>query len=368
VLDAVVVGGGASGLALVQRLALDGWADRQVLLVDDHRHPVSARSWACWSSRPVSPAPVATWSSLRVHADGRDIPVRLRDYRYHLVRGADLRRVVEAAVARAPGFVVRRGSVEAVRDRGDTAEVVVDGSVVRARWAFDSRPPDPGSSVDVWLSFHGWQVRTGTEAFDPSVSTLMDFRTPQRGEVRFVYVLPTGPREALVELTRFGAPGALDGSAELEGYLGSVIRPGSYEVVGEESGVLPLVAPPPRPRGGHVLPIGNRGGMLKASTGYAYARIQRDSAAVTTSLVRHGHPFDLPAPSVRHRFLDAALLDVVARDPRSVEPAFARLFSRNSGDMVLRFLDEATSRVQEARLVATLPRAPFLRAAARVRR
>jgi len=368
VLDAVVVGGGASGLALVRRLALDGWADRHVLLVDDHRHPVSARSWACWSSRSMSPAPAATWSSLHVHADGHDIFVRLRDHRYHLVRGADLRRVVEAAAARTPGFVVRRGSVEAVRDSGDAAEVVVDGEAVRARWVFDSRPPDPGSSVDVWLSFHGWQVRTATEAFDPSVPTLMDFRTPQRGEVRFVYVLPTGPREALVELTRFGAPGPLGGSADLEGYVDTVLRPGPYEVVGEESGVLPLAAPPPRPRSGHVLPIGNRGGMLKASTGYAYARIQRDSAAVASSLVRHGHPFDLPTPSVRHRFLDAVLLEVVARDPGAVEPAFSRLFSRNSGDVVLRFLDEATTRVQEARLVATLPRAPFLRAAARLRR
>jgi lycopene beta-cyclase len=58
----------------------------------------------------------------------------------------------------------------------------------------------------------------------------------------------------------------------------------------------------------------------------------------------------------------------VARDPAAVEPAFARLFSRNRGDVVLRFLDEATSRAQEARLVATLPRASFLRAAARLRR
>ena len=367
-LDAVVVGGGASGLALVQRLALDGWADRQVLLVDDHHSPVAARSWACWSTGPVSPPPAVSWSALRVHADGRDIRVRLQEYRYHLVRGADLRQTVEAAVGGAPGFGVRRGSVEAVRDTGDGAEAVVDGERLRARWAFDSRPRDPGPSVAVWLSFHGWQVRTSSDAFDPRVPTLMDFRTPQRGEVRFVYVLPISARAALVELTRFGARGALDGAAELEAYVGSVLRPGPYEVVREESGLLPLVVPPPRTMEGRVLPIGNRGGMLKASTGYAYARIQRDSAAVAASLVRNGHPFDLPAPSTRHRFLDAVLLEVVARDPAAVEPAFARLFSRNRGDVVLRFLDEATSRAQEARLVATLPRAPFLRAAGRLRR
>jgi hypothetical protein len=43
----------------------------------------------------------------------------------------------------------------------------------------------------------------------------------------------------------------------------------------------------------------------------------------------------------------------------------ARLFTRNSAPAVLRFLDEDSNPVQEARLVATLPVSPFLRAALR---
>lgn len=105
--------------------------------------------------------------------------------------------------------------------------------------------------------------------------------------------------------------------------------------------------------------------MLKASTGYAYARIQRDSTAIARSLARYGHPFRLPPVRRRHRFLDAVLLDVLAHEPARLQEAFGRLFDRNPGDRIMRFLDEDTSLAQEVRLVATLPPAPFVRAAAR---
>ena len=135
--------------------------------------------------------------------------------------------------------------------------------------------------------------------------------------------------------------------------------------VRREGGRLPLQPPPRRPAAGHVLPIGVAGGMLKASTGYAYARIQRDSAAIARSLVRHDHPFALPTGRRRHAFLDAVLLDVLAAEPHRLERAFLQLFARNSGDRVLHFLDEETSIGQEALLVATLPPGPFLRAMTR---
>ena len=190
----------------------------------------------------------------------------------------------------------------------------------------------------------------------------MDFRTPQHGGLRFVYVLPVSARRALVEHTRFGSEAAPDPDG-VPRYLEDVLGAGSFIVLRREAGILPLQPRFPSPRSGRVVPIGNRGGLLKASTGYAYARIQRDSAAIARSLVRDGHPFDRPRTRARHRFLDATLLELIRTDPRAVEVAFAELFSRNPADLVLRFLDEDTTVTEEARLLRTLPPRPFLRAA-----
>jgi lycopene beta-cyclase len=79
-------------------------------------------------------------------------------------------------------------------------------------------------------------------------------------------------------------------------------------------------------------------------------------------LVRHGHPFDVPRPSRRHHLLDAALLEVLDRDPPRLEQVFARLFAANPVERVLRFLDEDAGVGEELRLIASLPPAPFLRA------
>lgn len=367
--DAVIAGGGLSGLSLACHLAASGWRDRAVLVVDDGAQDLSQRAWASWSVDPglLGPAVGARYSALRVHAAGQDQQVGLGRYHYEVVRGGDLRRAAARLLAAAPGFACVRGRVDAVIDGADGATVVVDGRPVRCSWAFDSllaaQPP-----AQLALSFVGWRVRTPTPAFDPSVPVLMDFRTDQAGEVRFVYVLPTSDRDALVEHTAFGSPTATGREAALRTYFEDVLALPAPQVLGVERGVVPLALALPRPHGGHVLPIGVRGGQLKPSTGYAYTRIQRDSAAIAASLTRRGHPFDLPDPSRRHRYLDAVLLDLMVHEPARVEEAFAQLFTRNPGERVLRFLDEDTSPAAEARLIASLAPAPFIQAAKRVAR
>ena len=58
------------------------------------------------------------------------------------------------------------------------------------------------------------------------------------------------------------------------------------------------------------------------------------------------------------------LLDVLDRDPGQLEHAFARLFLDNPADRVLRFLDEDSTLGDEVRLIASMPKAPYMRAAA----
>jgi len=114
-----------------------------------------------------------------------------------------------------------------------------------------------------------------------------------------------------------------------------------------------------------VLTIGAAAGMVKASTGYAFQRIQRDSAAIAASLVQNGHPFATPAVRSRYRVLDAVMLDVLERDPAQLELAFAQLFRGNPVERVLSFLDEATRIADDLKLMASLPPGPYLRALAR---
>jgi lycopene beta-cyclase len=396
--DAVIAGAGLSGLSLAAHLAAGPWRDRSVLLVDDASAPPT-QAWASWAAGPelLAPAVSASYDRVRVHAGGSGRVLPLGRYRYRVVRRAGLRRAVAELIARCPNFRIVVGRVERVSGAGEVARTVVDGRVISSTWAFDGvTRRAPTGPPDARLAFTGWEVRYPRPVFDPETPVLFDFRVPdvpptpfalhpdaqqareaggahagaeQRAAATFVYVLPTDARRALVELTSFvprraEPPPATHRAALLAGYLRAHVGDG-YDIVRTESAVLPLRAFPGPRRHGRVLDIGAGAGLLKASTGYAYERIQRDSAAIADSLARHGHPFAGTARTRgRHRLLDAVLLETLDREPARLEDTFARLFAAHPAERVLAFLDEDTTAGQELRLIASLPPGPYLRAAA----
>lgn len=367
-LDVVIVGAGLSGLSLASRLAESSRARRRILVVDDARHDLCGRAWAFWTKVPdgLTAAAAGTWDAIAVHASGTSRVLPIRPYRYVAISGARLRDVLRAGLATAQVEFVT-GVVDLVRDDGGHAVVTIDGRDVDATWAFDSRPPTPAPGGPR-LVFHGWEVETGADAFDPSVATFMDFRGRGAGAATFCYVLPTTARHALVEIAAFRwSPEGPDLARALADYLRWVCRLPSWTVTRTEAGSLDLASPATDVQGGRVVSIGLRGGMLKPSTGFAAERIQRHNAAIADSLDRHGHPHDVGARSHRHAWLDRVFLDALQRDPDIIEDVMSRLFARNSAPAVLRFLDEDSDALQEARLVATLPVSPFLRAALRPR-
>ena len=376
--DAVVVGGGASGLSLVCHLAAAGWHG-DVLLVDDGAVPPDAPAWAYWSRGEGLLDGAASPGSdrLRVRGPGLDRTFDLGPYRYRTITGPRLRQAADLLLAGAPGTRQVPGRVTEVSQDGVGALVRVeplDGSAprtVRTRWVFDSVGPeiaDPPATTP-HLEFVGHRVECDADVFDPAVPTLMDFRTDQSAGLAFLYVLPTSPRAALVEHTRFVVPGGrarpdADHQAALSRALAD-LGASHHRVVGVEQGTIPLhVAPPDRPAG-CVVPLGTPAGMVKASTGYGYDRIQRHSAHIARSLVRRGHPFDVPGPDRWHRGLDALLLEVVRDEPEAVVAVFSRLFAKNPAERVLAFLDEDTTLLEELLLFCTLPVAPYRRAVVR---
>jgi len=361
----VIAGGGMSGLSLAAHLAV---ADHRhpVVVVDDGSRPVATRAWASWSSGPgLLDAAAGRWfDKIRVHVHGRTTVLPLGRYRYRVVRGEDLVAVVRRFTDPLRHFTFQDGHVDGVAEGG----VIVDGRFLRAGWVFDSViGAEPEPPADAQLVFRGWRVTSERAAFDAEVPTLFDFRTPQRNGASFVYVLPEDEHHALVEHTSFAAPGTPpDETAQrdaLAEYLAEVAGAGDYEVGSEEHAVLPLRAARTSRRLGHVLTIGARGGLLKASTGFAYQRVQADSAAIAESMRRHGHPFDLPEAPARFRLFDGVLLDVVTQEPAQLERAFGALFRHRTAEPALRFLDEATSVPQEWQLFAGMPAATYLASA-----
>lgn len=359
--DVVIAGAGLAGLSLAVQLADD---NLRVLIVDDPTAPRVER-WGFWSrdAGPLDAAISARFSTITLYAQRSKRILPLAPYTYNVVHRADLEKVARSRLADQPGFVMAEGHVHALHDAGDHAEVVVDDRVQRASWAFDARGGRGPGEPDAHLAFVGWEVACTRPSFDPSAVTLFDFRTPRPGT--FAYVVPDCSRRALVEVVAFAPrhhvhPSIEEMSTVLKSYLDDF----DYTIERRESAVVPLCTRLPGRIHGRVVALGARGGLIKASTGYAFGRILDDSAAIAESLRRTGSPYGVRQSRRRHRTLDAIPLRALDRDPRLLEVVFDRLFARNPAERVLRFLDERAGFGDELRLIASLPVRPFLGALA----
>lgn len=175
------------------------------------------------------------------------------------------------------------------------------------------------------------EIRTDSDCFDTTVARMFDFRTPQHGVMRFFYLLPWSPREALVEFTLF-SPDTLppeEYDQRIADYIRDVLGIRAFAVTADEACIIPMTDQPfPRRAGERILRIGTLGGRVKASTGYAFMRMQWDAEAIVQSLRRHDHPFDLPRTPPRYHLYDSILLQVLQDRGELAEHVFVRFFDK----------------------------------------
>lgn len=375
--DFIVAGAGAAGLTLAHHLSHSALADRSILLVDKDDDDQLRRNYGYWSDRATlfEEAPHHAWRRLEIASERGARHIPLDRYAYRLVRGAEFYLSTLEELKALPNVTCERGVIDRIEDDDRGARVVIDDREYRGRWIFDSLV----SRTDVqrmangqgWLKMHfkGWEIETAEPAFDKTTATMFDFRCDQRGQPRFFYVMPFTPQFGLVEFVVYSEQVLPQDEydAALREHIEATRGIAGYRVVDEESGCLPLTnAPFPRRLSAHVMSIGTKAGRLKPSTGYSVMRADKDAQAIVRSLIRRGHPFDVPADSRWYRWLDEVMLDVMRRDGGQIKPAFEAMFAKNAIGRVFRFLDEEASALDNLMLILSLPKAPFVKAALRL--
>ncbi len=412
--DFILAGGGLAGLSLAYHLINSPLRARSILIVDKDAKQQNDRTWCFWEEQPTLFDGIAyrVWPRLRFVSDDFAREYDLAPYRYQMIRGIDFDTFTREKLSQCSKVAFLRGNIDRVEDGTDCAIVTVDGRSFSGSWVFDSTLPpalrgsalagieasaggaeraeiqprptihhpvaaDTGKPLvqngnyhHLKQHFRGWEVETDQPCFNPQLPTLFDFRVPQAGHMRFVYTLPFAENRALIEYTVFSAQllRSEEYDADLRTYVEDRLGIKRYEIKHVEAGVIPMTDHPfPRRLGRRVMSTGTKGGRVKPSTGYAFLRIQRDSAAIVQSLLKHDQPFDVPAQRGRFQLHDSILLNIMTHHPDDLKPIFTLMFRNNPIQRIFRFLDETASLTEEARFIASLPPERFLQALFRLK-
>jgi lycopene beta-cyclase len=191
----------------------------------------------------------------------------------------------------------------------------------------------------------------------------MDFRISQKGDCRFVYVLPSSPNEALVEYTIFSDTLLTENAyeKELSDYM-KTLSPSGFELIQKESGVIPMYSEPfPVSQIPGLIQIGTSGGMTKASTGYTFMKVQKHSEAIVRRLLEGKMPDEKTMSiSPRYFWFDRVLLRVLAERIMPGRDIFHALFRKNPPERVFRFLDEESNPIEELKIMNSVPAFKFM--------
>ena len=357
--DIAVVGGGLAGLSVLYHLANAGkLRGRRVVLIDPERKTGHDRTWSFWEREagPFEALVYHRWDRVAICNGEKATTCVLAPYTYKLLRSTEFYAHVNERLDAVPEIERVYAKASELVPVAGGVRFRIDGRACFATHVFSSQPQplDYREVREPYLDqhFRGWFVETEEDTFDPEVASLMDFRTPQRGETRFFYVLPFNKRRAMVEIAIFSNDHLTTEAYDtlIGDYIAAHWTTAPYTITHTEAGNIPMTTYPLTQREGNLIYLGLGGGAARPSTGYTFYGLQRQLLRLAQDFPNVNSVAPWPA---RHLLYDATLLRILQEGKLPGDEVFVDLFLHNPPARVLAFLNGESSVLEELQLMST---------------
>lgn len=367
----IFAGSGLAALTTVYKMAISGkFADKQILLIDPDTKQANDRTWCYWEKGSGNWDSIVhrSWNTALFANNQFKRKLDFDGYQYKMVKGIDFYNFVFEEIKKHPNIAVLHQKVSAFKDMSTHVEVKAGSREYICDTFFNSiycaALPGAQSKYPVLQQhFVGWHIKTNTPAFDAEVPTFMDFSIPQRGNTRFMYVLPFNPTEAIVEYTLFSKD--LLPEAEYETAIKDHLIEkgiGNYEIIDKERGSIPMTSYKFwESNTKNIINIGSAGGWTKASTGYTFRNSDKLSGQLIDTLLKKTD-FTIYRKKSKFWFYDLLLLDILSRTNEKGSSIFSAMFRKGDAAPIFKFLDEETSLAEDLGVIWRCPKGLFIKA------
>lgn len=371
--DIIIAGSGAAGLSLAYYLSLSPiLKNHSILLLDKDAKNQNDRTWGFWTKDPTAFDAAVSYQFQQAEFISHHYSalLSLAPYKYQVLEGIKFYKFIKEHLQHFPNIQFRQENIMAMESGGNAgAWVTTLQGTYQASWVFnscfieDELKKAARQSLFLQQHFKGWVIQTSQPAFEPDHLRLFDFRTPQKGAMRFFYMIPQAPDKALVEYTIFSdqilEPAAY--KEALQEYIYTVLQQTEYAIIEEEWGVIPMTTYPfPSQKGDRIINIGSLAGASKPSTGYTFLRIQDQCQEIVRKMEQERSPHTPFQAASRFQLYDQMLLNIMAKKGAMSEKIFSNLFQNNPAARILKFLDEDTALWEEIQIMNSVPRIPFI--------
>lgn len=376
--DYIFTGAGLATLMTVYKMVQSGsFARKSILLLDENQKQTNDRTWCFWDKNATvwNSIVFKNWDSALFANENFKSDLDLKPYRYNQIRGLDFYNFVFETLSKQQNIVFLNEKVTDINELENHVFVGTEENRYTCDYLFNSIYTKEFAAHQtkypvLQQHFVGWFVKSEKEVFNPEQATFMDFSVEQRGNTRFMYVLPISKTEALVEYTLF-SENLLpkdEYENEIQMYLKN-LGAGQFEIIEKEQGSIPMTCYPFwKKNTKRVLNIGTAGGWTKASTGYTFKNSDKKSAALVAFLQNASDALKMSDFHKKNRFwlYDLLLLDILYHHNELGSAIFSSLFKKGNFALIFKFLDEETSLWEDFKVILKCPKMPFINALFRI--
>jgi lycopene beta-cyclase len=366
----IFTGSGLSALMTVYEMLLSGkFNDKSILLIDENTKKTNDRTWCFWDEDNLfDEIALKKWNQAVFANEKFNRVLELTPYKYKKINGLDFYELVFKKISEHKNIHFLNQKVVDFSELGNHCIVKTEQETFTCNKIFNSiYNPEVVTSQTKFPLIHqhfiGWFIKSKEAVFTPNCATFMDFSVEQKGNTRFMYVLPTSENEALLEYTLFSKD--LLSKAAYESEIHKYIENldiTEYEILEKEQGNIPMTCYPFwKHNTKNIINIGSAGGWTKASTGYTFKSASKKSKALVQFL-KSESDFTKFHKKDKFWFYDLLLLDILSSKNELGSKIFSSMFRSGNSTVIFKFLDEETSIWEDLQVIWKCPKMIFVKA------
>lgn len=366
----IFTGSGLSALMTVYEMLLsEKFDDKSILLIDENTKKVNDRTWCFWDENNLFDEIVSKkWNQAIFANEKFNRVLELTPYQYKKINGLDFYELVFKKISENKNIHFLNQKVVDFSELGNHCVVKTEQETFTCNKIFNSiYNPEVVTAQTKFPLIHqhfiGWFIKSKEAVFTPNCVTFMDFSVKQKGNTRFMYVLPTSSTEALLEYTLFSKNllSKEEYEAEIHKYIEN-LGITEYEIIEKEQGNIPMTCYPFwKHNTKNIINIGSAGGWTKASTGYTFKNASKKSKALVQFL-KSESDFTKFHRKDKFWFYDLLLLDILGSKNELGSKIFSSMFKEGDSRVIFKFLDEETSFSEDLQVIWRCPKMIFVEA------
>lgn len=370
--DYIIIGAGASGLLLADAIGQDDFFnDKKILLLDKDAKNTNDRTWCFWEKGKGQFDEIVhkQWSQIYFGGQQFSKTFEIAPYTYKMIKGIDFYNLYLNRISTYSNITFKQETVMSVKDETENVIVITDNASYKVGKVFNSifdyKVTRHQTKYPVLQQhFIGWFIKTDKPIFNADEAKFMDFSIPQKGNTRFMYVLPFSETEGLVEYTLFSEERLPKEEYEdaIKQYIEHHLNCSTFKVTDTEKGSVPMTCYNFwKHNSKSIMNIGMAGGWAKASTGYTFMSSATKVPKII-DFIKSEKPFSDLKLKNKFWYYDLLFLDVLHQQNEMGHDVFQSLFMKRKPQEIFRFLGEQSTFWEDIKIMSGPKPIPFIKA------